>query len=87
MTYPIDLDQRPDGFDPLPEEPEFDPAVHLALEKPETVFSLGDFGYEPADLAKSPASFAATSVFRVLSDEGAACLYEVTKSLEAFVTS
>ena len=87
MTYPIDLNIRPQGYDPLPSEPEFDPSKHLALEAPSDVYSLKDFGYSAKAIAECPTDFAATSVFRVLSAEGAACLYEVCKQLEAYTSS
>lgn len=87
MTYPIDLTQRPDGYLPLASEPVFDPSKHLALEAPTDVYSLADLGYGAEDIADCPNDFGATSVFRVLSDEGAACLLDVCKQLEAFTTS
>lgn len=85
--YPIDLDLMPDGFLPLDAEPVFDPAIHLALEDPGEIVSLSAFGYSKEDIADCPSDFAVTDVFRILSDEGAACLYEVCKQLEAFVSS
>ncbi|MGB0798850.1 MAG: hypothetical protein ACPGRD_05990 [Planktomarina sp.] len=87
MKYPFDLDVRPDGYAPLECEPVFDPNVHLALEKPTDVYSLHDLGYDPEEVAQCPTEFAATSVFRVLSDEGAACLLDVCRQLEAFTSS
>lgn len=80
-------DNLPDGFDWLASEPEFSPAKHLALEFPSVIESLTDFGYQPEEIANCPSDFAVSSVFRVLSDEGAACLLEVCKQLEAFTTS
>lgn len=79
--------QSPAGFDPLPNEPEFDPARHLALEKPAEIYSLADLDYGPDDIASCPTPFGVTSVFRVLSDEGAAAMLEVAHLLEAFTTS
>lgn len=67
-------------------EPEFNPATHLSLELPENVFTLSDLGYE-SPLMPIPTNIAATSCFRVLSDEGAAALYQVCKQLEVFTTS
>lgn len=54
---------------------------------PTETFTLADLGYGAEDIAASPTDFAATSVFRVMSDEGAACLLDVCKQLEAFTTS
>lgn len=87
MTYPFNLDILPDGFAPLAHEPQFDPAKHLQLEAPDTIYSLADLGYSKDEVAECPVEFAATSVFRVLSDEGAACLLDVCKQLEAFTSS
>ena len=82
-----DFTDLPRGFERLADEPEFNPAQHLALEMPEVIESLSDFGYDEAAVADCPSDFAVTSVFRVLSDEGAACLRAVCDKLEAFTTS
>ena len=52
---------HPKGFPPLEDEPVFDPARHLALEAPDQVFSLTDFGYSDAETAACPSALAATS--------------------------
>ena len=83
----IDFDHRPHGVEPLAKEPEFNHARHLALEKPNEIISLTEFGYSADEIAACPSDFAATDIFRILSDEGAACLYDVCKQLEAFTTS
>lgn len=80
-------DARPPGYAPLEREPDFDPARHLALEMPETVMSLADLGYGAEEIAACPTTLGITSCFRVLSDEGVACLQEVARSLERFTTS
>ena len=77
----------PEGFQALENEPEFCPSRHLALEAPREVFELSSFGYSPSEVASCPSDFAITDAFRILSDEGVACLYEVSKQLEAFATS
>lgn len=77
----------PDGFSSLPSEPVFDEAKHLQIEMPEKVYSLADLGYSKEDIAICPTSFGATSVFRILSDEGAAAMLEVAMLLEQFTTS
>lgn len=77
----------PEGYPALASEPEFDPAKHLALEKPETVISLEELGYEADEIAQCPTSLGITSCFRVLSDEGVACLQEVTRGLEQYARS
>ncbi len=78
---------HPSGHTPLEGEPEFDPARHLALETPAEVVSLEDLGYGAEDVAKCPTDLGITSCFRVLSDEGVACLLEVARRLEQFTTS
>ena len=77
----------PEGFEPLPNEPEFDEAVHLQIEMPKRIYTLEDFGYSEQDVNACPTPFAATSVFRILSDKGAAALLEVAELLEEFTTS
>lgn len=85
--YPIQFNELPSGYSILDNEPEFVPSIHLALEKPETLYSLTDLGYSGEALENAPAQFAATSVFRVLSEEGANTLYHTVKRLEQFATS
>ncbi len=84
LPFPV---QRPSGYEPLGEEPAFDPARHLQIEAPETVIPLKEFGYTDEQITQCPTDFGATSVFRVLSDEGAACMLDVARKLEAFTTS
>jgi len=78
---------QPDGFPLMNGGPTFDPAKHLQIEYPDTVLSLHDLGYSDAQIADCPTDFGVTSVFRILSDEGAACLLEAAKQLEEFTTS
>lgn len=87
MTFHIDLNTHPSEYEKLASEPEFSASVHLALEHPSDIISLTDFGYSADDIADCPSDFAVTNVFRILSEEGAACLYEVAKQLEAYTTS
>ena len=87
LSSSFDLSHAPQGFAPLASEPEFCPSTHLALERPSQVLSLSSFGYSEDHIAACPSDFAVTNIFRILSDEGAACLYEVAKQLEAFTTS
>ena len=87
MSTPFHFSHAPEGYELLSCEPEFVPSVHLALEPPTQVMSLTDFGYTQEQIADCPSDFAVTNIFRILSDEGAACLYQVAKQLEAFTTS
>lgn len=80
-------DSLPD-FEPIADDPVFDPSVHLALGQPERIYSLAELGYEPSQLTEpTNSAVAATDCFRILSDEGVAALYHVCKQLEAHTTS
>ena len=65
-------------------DPVFDPQRHLALEQPEFIYTLKDLGYDAATIAAAPSPIAATSCFRVLSDEGVAALQGVVQGLEPY---
>ena len=49
--------------------------------------SLAELGYESEVLATTGSEIAASSCFRILSDEGVAVMHRVCKQLEAFTTS
>lgn len=80
-------DPHPDGFPMLEDEPVFDAKTHLAIETPQTVLSLADLGYDAAEIETCPTGLGVTSTFRILSDEGAACLLDVARKLEPYVRS
>mgnify|MGYP000058187026 CR=1 len=73
--------------DMIVDDPVFDPSVHLALEMPAYTISMTDLGYDEEVRANTPTDIAATSCFRILSDEGVAAMYHVCQQLEAFTTS
>ena len=79
--------EPPPDFETIGDEPAFDPARHLALERPAETVSLAAFGYDAAAVAAAPSAVAVTSAFRVLSDEGAACMQEVARKLSRFASS
>jgi len=88
--YDVNLHLHPlagPDYDSIQDDPEFDPARHLALEMPASTLSLADLGYGDEIEGTTPTSIAATSCFRVLSDEGVQSMYHVCKQLEAFTTS
>jgi len=90
--YPYDVTlhlfpQTAPDYEPIADDPAFDPAVHLALEQPERVYTLADFGYGEEVVGTTPTEIAATDCFRVLSDEGVAAMQHVCRQLEAFTTS
>ncbi len=76
--FPSDL---PPSVARVLDEPRFDPARHLALEKPGEVLTLEDFGYDAETRAGSPSPVAVAGPFRVLSDEGVAVLQEILRAL------
>jgi hypothetical protein len=77
----------PADFTELAAEPLFDPGRHLALEKPETVTTLAELGYSDEEIAACPSTLGITSCFRILSDEGVACLIEVARNLAPYARS
>ena len=68
---------------PFPGEPVYDPARHLALEKPARSWSLGDLRYDDDAIAACSSDIAITAPFRVLSDEGIATVREVCLQLQS----
>ncbi len=79
MEFPRSL---PAGYEPIGTEPAFDSARHLSLEMPDRIIRLAELGYGTADIAACPTDLAITGPFRLLSEEGVAALYEVSKQLE-----
>lgn len=75
---------QPPGYEWLPDEPRFDPARHLALTEPDSVLMLADLGYDDDDIAPTATPVAASSPFRVLSEEGAAVMLDTARRLRAF---
>ncbi|MEM9358795.1 MAG: hypothetical protein AAGB04_21650 [Pseudomonadota bacterium] len=81
LEFPV---PHPAGFPTLASEPVFDPSRHLTIEKPDQVISLAELGYSEQAIAECPTPMGVTSAFRLLSDEGVACLQEVTRLLEPY---
>ena len=81
VPFPNEL---PPGYAWLDDEPAFDPGIHLALERPASVITLADLGYVDAEIAPTATPVAASSPFRVLSDEGAEVLLTTARRLRAF---
>lgn len=80
-------DVIPPGFEWFEDEPVFDPSIHLAIEKPDTIRHLQEFGYSDELVSRKASTVAVSSPFRVLSDEGAAALLSVARSLKAHAVS
>ena len=76
---------HPAGYPRLENEPVFDAAKHLALEMPKTITRLDALGYSPETIAACPTDLGITSTFRILSEEGAACLLEVARGLTPYI--
>ena len=72
----------PACYPPLDREPDFDPARHLALERPDLVYRLRDFGYSAGECAAHASDVAMTSPFRVLSAEGVTALRDVGEAFK-----
>jgi len=74
-------DQLPHGYAWFEDEPVFDPAVHLALERPTEIRYLSEFGYSDEEISTKASTVAVSSPFRILSDQGAADFLQVARSL------
>lgn len=75
-------DNQPAGFSWFEDEPEFDPARHLALEMPASIRYLDEFGYSEDEIKTKASRVSVSSPFRVLSDEGAAVLLNTARRLK-----
>lgn len=80
LSFPQEL---PPTYQPLADEPAFDPARHLSLERPRQAWSLADFGYTPAQIRNCASEMAVAGPFRLLSAEGVAAARSVALSLRA----
>ena len=69
--------RTPACYASLEREPDFDSARHLALEPPERVYRLHEFGYGADECASHASDIAMTSPFRVLSPQGVTALRDV----------
>jgi len=76
----------PVGYEWFDDEPEFDPARHLQLEDPTEIVMLADLGYRAEEIATKATAVAASSPFRLLSDEGAAIMLDVARRLRAYAS-
>ena len=75
---------QPAGYEWFDDEATFDPELHLQLEEPDEVLMLSDLGYDQDEIAAKATPVAASSPFRMLSDEGAAVMLSVARRLRAF---
>ncbi len=79
--------RQPPGYAWLEDEPTYNPAVHLQLERPERTWSLTDFGYSEQQLHFFHFPLAITSPFRMLSAEGLAAMRATVQRLAAHASS
>jgi hypothetical protein len=77
---------QPPGYAWLDDEPGFDPARHLQLEEPADIVLLADLGYTEDEIATKATPVAASSPFRMLSDEGAQIMLDLARRLRTFAT-
>jgi hypothetical protein len=75
---------QPAGYEWFDGEAVFDPERHLQLEEPDEVVMLADLGYDRGEIATKATPVAASSPFRILSDEGAAAMLGVARRLRSF---
>lgn len=73
--------RQPKHIQPLKETTKFDASKHLALQEPERVYSLTDFGYSPEQAQNAHFPIAVTTPFRLLSSEGLQAAREAVKNL------
>lgn len=72
----------PNHLQPLEESVVFDPKVHLALESPKRVWTLEDFGYTKAQVARANFPLAVTAPFRILSQAGVKALRDAIAAIK-----
>jgi hypothetical protein len=80
-------DELPQGYEWFDDEPVFNPARHLALEKPTSIRYLSEFGYSDSEIQSVASPVAVSSPFQVLSSEGAAILLQVARRLKQHAVS
>jgi len=72
---------RPGPYQPLQDEPPFDPGHHLALEMPAQIRHLEELGYGETDTQQCASTFAVSDAFRILSAEGVAAMRHVCNQI------
>ena len=82
-VYPKTL---PPGYEfVVADEPEFDPAVHLQLEKPHTITSMAELGYSEYAVSRFASPIALTSPARLLSREGVEVMQHIARQLQPYI--
>lgn len=80
LNFPAD---KPAAYIRLKDEPPFDAAKHLALEKPAVTLSLSELGYDEATIARCPSSLGITAPFRIFSNEGLAVMQALAAQMKS----
>lgn len=78
-TFPNTL---PGNYRYLDDEPHYDAARHLALEKPARSWTLEEFGYTQEVIESCASTLMVTSPFRILSDEGVQVVHQLVSGLK-----
>src|SRR5579862_3288947 len=84
LSFPQEL---PPTYQPLADEPPFEPARHLALEPPRQVWRLAELGYTPAQIEACASDVGVAGPLRILSEEGVVVARAVALSLRAHCLS
>ena len=84
LEFPKSL---PEAYQEFDEDTHYDAKKHLALEQPEQIWTLEDFGYDPQSIADCASPIAVTSPFRVLSDEGARVVHGVATRMKQVMSN
>ena len=71
----------PAGYQWLPDEEPFNPEKHLSLERPTDVLTLADLGYNESEIELTATPIAASTPFRILSNEGAEIMLKISRML------
>ena len=80
---PIFPTHLPAGYECFADETTYDPDQHLALEWPEQILTLAEFGYDESAIDACASPVAVTSPFRMLSEEGVRVTHQVVSRLKA----
>ena len=74
---------RPDAYHSFEDEEHYDPDRHLALEFPDQIWTLDEFGYTNEEIDQCASTVAVTSPFRLLSNEGVEVLRSIALRLKS----
>lgn len=77
----------PESIKMVNEKIKFNPRKHLALEEPEKIWSLEEFGYNQSHIKNAHFPIAVTSPFRILSEEGVKVLRDSIHQLQDYMNT